>query len=698
MISSLLVAKKMEAYGADTVSEWGKELRKKTQGIVGRSVVNGSWTKPVTWMAGNVGLGKAGTYLQGKTFFGAQKVGKALSNLHAKVETPHGRDAIRKKFDVNELDRKFGAKFGSGEFANFVRENTTGGSLFGTKAKFGDEKSVHEAHEESEKLENKADDIKSMNEARTNASDIENSEKLIEKNEKDKANPVTSPTRLAEIDKKIADEKIKISQNQDKLQKNLGKVSTSGFVEMGKEFFKNEQVMKNVSAEKYMALMKDENTLTKEEKKLASEARWGKDAAEFTRYSEAAKQERELEIKKSSYEETRKNYNATNPGQDYATKTAGLAELAEISTLKGEVDKLNPKLDPALKKKMKNMKNLGEFEMMNRHFPEMFANTDFVERIPQSMVEGIRGSEAFTSNEKDRVRDNKSTGVADAVWADLGLDIDKMRELSTEKQLEMKEAAESRRAANPSNFINTLDARGKALHLYAQGQIGKALGGKGGGELAKMPSELWNSDIVMRNMSAGQMSEFKMEDEDDKRKIFNHMVREFKSSNGNPSAQLIEKMKWILNKSTGQTFCNFTASMDGEKDSADLIKNWQSMIVQYATSSKGEENTFVSTLPQATRDAMATKAQATQDAIEAQAEARKNARAAQAQATQTAQTALHAMAPVIQPPTGGTAHTVRARTAPPPRAPLPVTPTPPQAAGTPLSIRRAPPPGGSPTP
>lgn len=138
MLGCILIAKKMEAYGHEAATELGHQAG----GFVGRTIARGTY---ITFAGSAVG--------RVAPLFGAK-----AKDFGEKFKL--GAEKFQKKVDIAELDKKFGkTAFGRTEIGDFIREKTTGGALFGTKAKFGGEKSVKESYEESEKLRQQREEI-----------------------------------------------------------------------------------------------------------------------------------------------------------------------------------------------------------------------------------------------------------------------------------------------------------------------------------------------------------------------------------------------------------------------------------------------------------------------------------------------------------------------------------------------------------
>lgn len=170
MLGCILIAKKMEAYGVETAVEFGKSAR----GFVYRQIVRGTYVSATSSVYGGAvgGVGKLAERI------GLKDSGQSLQKHGASVSEKGGK--IQKTIDVNELNRKFRAStFGSTEVGQFIRERTTGGAIFGTKAKFGAEKSVEEAYEESEKLRDQAQEVERAEEVKRAAAALDEKENPI---------------------------------------------------------------------------------------------------------------------------------------------------------------------------------------------------------------------------------------------------------------------------------------------------------------------------------------------------------------------------------------------------------------------------------------------------------------------------------------------------------------------------------------
>lgn len=215
MLGCILVAKKLEVHGfelakavgatgarwvasgrfistAASVASFGFKSVGRVAGTIGSTIRGGqggikgiaaAWKNPEAF-GKKIGLGigkiaegagkipgKIGTSL--KTGYESTKqfvkepgkYGEKLSGFGEKLS--RGAEEWQKKFDVVEWDKKFGkSAFGRTELGDFIRRKTTGGDLFGAKAKFGGEKSVKESYEESEHLRQLREDTENKEHAR----------------------------------------------------------------------------------------------------------------------------------------------------------------------------------------------------------------------------------------------------------------------------------------------------------------------------------------------------------------------------------------------------------------------------------------------------------------------------------------------------------------------------------------------------
>lgn len=137
------------------------------------------------------------------------------------------------EYGLRKLDEKFGeTKFGNTGIGSTLREKTSGALV---SSKFGGTMSAQEAYKESKDLETTRHEITRKNEAL----------KIIQ-----------DPTSTKE-------------QKQDA----IAQMTTKGFLDLPKEFYKDKEFMENASEEKFTALLKDER-LTELEKIEARQARY----------------------------------------------------------------------------------------------------------------------------------------------------------------------------------------------------------------------------------------------------------------------------------------------------------------------------------------------------------------------------------------------------------------------------------------
>lgn len=156
MLGCILIAHEMGAKGL--------ELAKATGAAAARWAARGRY---ITTAGGIAGYGAQAAGWTAKKFSfggriaGLKQLGDKMSGFGKRVNV--GAEKLQRKIDVNELDKKFQrSTFGATAVGDWIREKTTGGKMFGTKAKFGGEKSVKEAYEEDEKLYSRRYAIENM--------------------------------------------------------------------------------------------------------------------------------------------------------------------------------------------------------------------------------------------------------------------------------------------------------------------------------------------------------------------------------------------------------------------------------------------------------------------------------------------------------------------------------------------------------
>ena len=144
MVGCIFVAKKMEAVGEELALGAGSKFI--TSALQGKHL-----SAPFSGAAyGGKWLGEK---LQKNSF--TKSFGEKLYTGSMALDKT--TESMRKKIDMNELDKKFGESgFGNTSLGSLLREQTTGRI---THAKFGGEESLHEKHEEDIKRQERQDEI-----------------------------------------------------------------------------------------------------------------------------------------------------------------------------------------------------------------------------------------------------------------------------------------------------------------------------------------------------------------------------------------------------------------------------------------------------------------------------------------------------------------------------------------------------------
>ncbi len=154
MLGCILIAKKLEVHGLELAKEGGAFFM--------RQVARGTY---VSAGGAALGYGAQGVGAVMKRVPGMEQMGDKVSGLGKRLH--EGSEELQKKMDINDLDKKFrDSKFGATSLGAFIREKTTGGKWFGTQAKFGGEKSVHEAYEEDEALRSRREALQKVEDAK----------------------------------------------------------------------------------------------------------------------------------------------------------------------------------------------------------------------------------------------------------------------------------------------------------------------------------------------------------------------------------------------------------------------------------------------------------------------------------------------------------------------------------------------------
>ncbi len=562
MLGSILVAKKMEAVGVEKAVDIGKAAG----GFLGRNIMRGKY---VTVAGGTVGYGARGVGAIVGRIPGLKNVGDKISGFGKK--TIEGTDKLQKKIDIGELDKKFkDSKFGATTIGSFIREKTTGGELFGVKAKFGGEKTVHEAYEEDEKLKSRRFALENVGLAKDSLAELNKAKlALADAEQKNDKNAVT-----------IAKDAMKKAES--KLSSNLSRVTAEDFARLDEH-----EVMalaKYANLKQLKAVLASENW-TEPEKREMIGARW-KD--EIEQYKEYQIKVDEYDAKQKTLREAviagklkidgetgeiSKNQISIDPtdGKRYAKDAAGT---------RWEAPEKKPELPSNLKSWARNKMTLPEYEMAASVAPQMFDIKELVHTMRWGLTnKEIRTNENFSFDLRDRltydkdsdidkvVKDSRSTSYiksdaekdADAAEATLIAStpnatpeaIEKTRKVAMENSVTRKAAFDSAKqdadaaevtlkTANPNATSQEIwEARNKAFKdAYAKGTIADTLrrnialswkSGRASNELAGARGRTRNSEIVHSLIDEGIVQHFKEKDSEDITALFEDVLKAYKA-------------------------------------------------------------------------------------------------------------------------------------------------------------------------
>ncbi len=342
LIGCLLVAQKLGASGSGMMMKMmklGGKLAGGTSGATGRFMVRGTYlsaaggvAKGVGWAVQKVGMKKLGDRLYSG--------GAAL-------------DKVQKKIDVGELDKRFGrTMFGKTAIGNIIREQTTGRLV---KAKFGGEKSVHEAYEEDERLREARNQIKKRQDAEQAYGRLE-----VAKRGGDPA---------------------KIREAEGAVYEAVNKISPTHFADMTEHQIKS--LIKYTSFSQVKAVS-DAKQWTQDEKEEMIKKRWESGFEEFTAFERLVEE----------FEEKRKHFNElardpkllSDPTRPIKLKKDGSLKYIDkdgfATDKKGGVitdkagNKLKPPIAPRLPSHLQTWAekqiSLPEYIMMANIMPEIF--------------------------------------------------------------------------------------------------------------------------------------------------------------------------------------------------------------------------------------------------------------------------------------------------------------------------------------
>lgn len=162
MLGCILVAKKMEAYGHETAIAAGKAAR----GFITNSITRGKYVTPAAYVANKLYLGEAGQRVGEamQKIPGLKTLGKGVGSIGKNLQTKEGREKLKKKVDITEIDRKIAASTrGTTVLGDRARRMTTGAlahAEFGYKSAYEDRKEDIELRSKAEEVQKKKSALK----------------------------------------------------------------------------------------------------------------------------------------------------------------------------------------------------------------------------------------------------------------------------------------------------------------------------------------------------------------------------------------------------------------------------------------------------------------------------------------------------------------------------------------------------------
>ncbi|GEM_PF-3082038 len=501
-----------------------------------------------------------------------------------------GAEKIAKRANAVELKKLFdNSTLGKTALGAFLSDQTFGRLL---KAKFGGEESVEEAHKKDEEQESREFDVdrqreavkaseqtrrlkEEMRKSRLSLNGVKGLKELKKEHEADETN-LDKKTAYENAQRNYDLKQKEYMEEVSKIERAMNKQSNKGFLSMNKGLYQDPEIMQHVSFAKMQALLKDEHVLDNEEKEKAMEARWEEPHDMFAEYKtdlDGYEKEKQAHFKK---------YQDFYSGKLPADKTAADTLRKEVADDLKKIGK-EPALDQTTRRMVRNIRSVAEFEALNNYFPEMFKNERFVERILQPQIDQIRMSDAFTSVEKEAIREAKSVSVWNASKRILGLDPEEEAKLPRAEQDRRREDFDKEYRKNPFKFVEKLkaddliDGGSRYIrHLMGKMDIERALLGKTTEEIAKMPGRIWEMSGVLDQFESGRGYAFKPKDEGDKVPVIEHMLNRWNQKDASGKRAVSEANRNFLWEMVNKNLSSFT-NLSGFKDRTDKPELWKGL-------------------------------------------------------------------------------------------------------------------------
>ncbi len=572
MLASILVAKKMGAASVETAVHIGKQAR----GFVGRQIVRGTYVNAVGGLVGGVA-----------SRIGFKDFGKKFSE---------GAEKFQKKIDINELDKKFKlSKFGATSFGEFIRERTTAGAIIGTRAKFGSEKSVHEAYQQDEKLRERREELDKLQGVRNNLALLETAENQWEQFKKSPPPKLAGQSdddykqMLARIKEELND---KLSNAKSVVGSSMNQLSTQGFINLNAHEI--EKLITYATLKQVDGLMEDKSGLwTYDEKKGFLKHRYQgrtNQFADFKRDHDNYEVEKNLLVKAISEKRVRM-------GADGKIETDSTGEFALERDASGNLTgaKIKIPIEPdiknyeGLKDWARNEMTMHDWELMNLVMPEAYENEMLVGTMRWGIIQDLRRNPYFNQEQRKKMRYAKDAGMRKLVDKEDPYYMEENTE--TERKAAFAEATKNCDKAKVTTIVEAVEsAKATADPTYVK-KTGKALDaeiakkqkelwdttmarmvpkdvlreryleailrGRAASEIAGMPGLFRNSETLHKAVGSSVLKQWKDKDTEDVVKILEDLFTSFKEDREGireMSWQNKQALKWLIEDRDGKSF------------------------------------------------------------------------------------------------------------------------------------------------
>ena len=557
MVGCLIVAQSLGARGSELMMHWGQKLKGEGISLVGRQAMGGFHFRE-HGLIDRKGKDWA-KHLEDKGLFGINKLKIAKDGKFSKYMRSMGGREVLSVRKLNETWEK--SKLGQGTVGKFMREQTTGRL---SESTFGGSKSAEQSYEEFEHMESRREDIRWGQQARDGVTQLAplrkdlrahydkrlDAEKMVSTAEETYANTEKARDAGLMSDSDVEKARVQVMAAKDnhkaveaditkfkdtnganvarytrQISEALARMSTEGFLNQQKDFFKKNGVMdiEILGAEKYSALMSSEH-FTEPEKEEYTRARLERVNEDAKRgndrigiYNDALKRHEkgatkiEVEVKipgiKTDLEKATTAFNAAQlevnnlkkekRDAEAEAKMPALAELRgkkqveeeklrvaekkKQTRIKEEVDAGRMTAKPKhalrwdndeLRKALRNIRSSDEVINYYKHGRETLNQPNFVATVMQGIWNDVRKSGKVDSSFVEQYRVDKRYYVQDACDYSIGFDPSALEKLDKMDTLAVKglrkEASDLLKNVGPEGYA-------KAFHEGEEGQEGPTL-------------------------------------------------------------------------------------------------------------------------------------------------------------------------------------------------------------------------------